>query len=65
YGALGETVERTAEFAPAFERAMAAGRPALIELKLDPEAITTRATLADIRKAAQKARSKKGDSPLY
>ncbi len=65
FGAQGETVERTAEFAPAFERAMAAGRPALIELKLDPEAITTRATLADIRKAAQKARSEKGDSPLY
>ncbi|HLB79782.1 MAG TPA: thiamine pyrophosphate-binding protein [Dongiaceae bacterium] len=62
FGAQGETVERTAEFAPAFERAMAAGRPALIELKLDPEAITTRATLAEIRKAAQ---GKKGDSPLY
>ena len=57
FGAHGETVERTEDFAPAFERAMGAGRPALIELRLDPEAITTRATLADIRKAAQKARS--------
>ncbi len=53
YGALGETVESTEQFAPAFECAMAAGKPALIEVKLDPEAITTRTTLSAIRNRAR------------
>jgi acetolactate synthase-1/2/3 large subunit len=54
YGAHGETVATTEEFAPAFERALKAGKPALIEVKLDPEAITSRTTLSAIRAAAQK-----------
>ena len=33
FGGHGETVERTADFAPAFERAAASGKPAIIELK--------------------------------
>jgi acetolactate synthase-1/2/3 large subunit len=49
YGGHGETVEATADFAPAFERARAAGKPAIIEIKLDPEAITPVRTLTDIR----------------
>jgi acetolactate synthase-1/2/3 large subunit len=49
YGGHGETVERTADFAPAFERARASGKPAIIEIKLDPEAITPTRTLSDIR----------------
>ena len=49
YGGHGETVERTADFAPAFERARASGKPAIIEVKLDPEAITPMRTLSDIR----------------
>ena len=40
YGAHGETVTETAAFRPALERALSAGRPALIELKVDPEAIS-------------------------
>ena len=52
YGAHRRTVERTEEFAPAFERALAAGKPALIEIRLDPEAITPRQSLSEIRKAA-------------
>ena len=39
FGAHGETVEATADFAPAFRRALASGRPAMIELKIDPEAL--------------------------
>ncbi len=35
FGAYGEVVTRTAEFAPAFERAIAAGRPALLELRTE------------------------------
>ena len=50
YGAHGETVERTAQFAPAFERALAAGKPALIELRIDSQAITTATTLDAIRR---------------
>lgn len=49
YGGHGETVVETEEFAPAFERARASGKPALIEIKLDPEAITPSKTLSDIR----------------
>ncbi len=52
YGAHGETVSETAAFAPAFERALAAGKPALLDLHIDPEAITPRASLSDIRAAA-------------
>jgi acetolactate synthase-1/2/3 large subunit len=54
FGAHGETVEETAQFAPALERCLAAGKPALIEIRLDPQAITTQSTLDDIRARAQK-----------
>jgi len=55
YGASGWLVKRTEEFAPAFEGAMAAGTPAVIEIRLDPEAINPRTTLSAIRKASQQA----------
>jgi acetolactate synthase-1/2/3 large subunit len=53
-GAHGETVTRTEEFAPAFERAMKSGKPAVIELKTDPEQVSTRTTIAMLREAARK-----------
>ncbi|MBO9461266.1 thiamine pyrophosphate-binding protein [Labrenzia sp. R5_0] len=53
YGAFGETVETTDAFGPAYERARAAGTPAILHLKLDPEAITPAASLSQIRAAAQ------------
>ena len=49
YGAHGETVVRTDEFAPAFERALAAGRPALLHLRLDPQALTMNASIDALR----------------
>jgi acetolactate synthase-1/2/3 large subunit len=49
YGLHGETVERTEDFASAFARARASGRAALVELRLDPEAISTRISLSKIR----------------
>ncbi|MCW5770919.1 MAG: thiamine pyrophosphate-binding protein [Rhodospirillaceae bacterium] len=52
YGAHGETVTETEAFGPAFERCLAAGKPALIDLVVDPEAITTRTTITKIREAA-------------
>jgi acetolactate synthase-1/2/3 large subunit len=55
FGAHGEFVESTEQFGPALERAMKAGKPALIEVRIDPEAITPNATLQSIRNAAQKS----------
>jgi acetolactate synthase-1/2/3 large subunit len=52
YGAHGETVETTAEFAPAFERALASGRPSVIHVKVDPQALTMNASLDQIRARA-------------
>ncbi|RWD63991.1 MAG: thiamine pyrophosphate-binding protein [Mesorhizobium sp.] len=49
YGGHGETVEKTEDFAPAFERARASGKPAIVQIKLDPEAITPTRTLTQIR----------------
>ena len=47
--ATGRWSSATEEFAPAFERALESGRPALIELRVDPEAITPRKSLTEIR----------------
>ena len=58
YGLHGETCECTADFASAFERARKSGRAALIELHLDPEAISTRTTLSKIRETSLAARAK-------
>ena len=52
YGAHGELVTRTDEFLPAFERAAAAGRAAVIELRTDPDWLTTR---GPVRRAARPA----------
>ena len=53
FGAHGETVTTTAEFAPAMERALASGTAGVIELKVDPQAITPRTTLDKLRQAAE------------
>lgn len=45
FGAVAERVERTEDFAAAFERAQASGKPALIELITDPRQITPVARL--------------------
>ncbi|MFZ5957491.1 thiamine pyrophosphate-binding protein [Pseudomonas knackmussii] len=46
FGAHGELVERTEDFAAAFQRAHASGKPALIELRTDPRQITPVARLS-------------------
>ena len=53
FGAHGAVVEKTAEFAGAFDEALACGRPAVIELRIDPEALTPRQSLSEIREQAQ------------
>jgi len=50
YGCHAALVERNEDFPAAFEEALAAGRPALLELRVDPEAITPRATLSQLRR---------------
>ena len=59
YGAFGERVEETDAFADALNRARAfaaqTNKPALLELVIDPEAITPSATLTGLRAAALKA----------
>nr|CAD6617186.1 thiamine pyrophosphate-binding protein [Rhizobium sp. TCK] len=52
YGGHGELVEKTEDFAAAFERARASGKPSIIEIKLDAEAITPTRTLTQIREKA-------------
>ena len=52
FGAHGENVERTGDFPAALDRALAAGVPALVSLRIDPEAITARTTLSAIRAGA-------------
>ena len=57
FGGHGETVEETAQFLPAFERALALGKPSILHVKVDPEAITPATTLSAIREAALKRRA--------
>ena len=56
YGAHGESVEKTADFAPALKRAQthieATGLPALIELRYDGTLLTPGASLDAMRQAA-------------
>jgi len=57
YGGFGATVDKTGDFKAAFDAAVASGKPAVIHLKVDPQAITPALTLDAIRKAAQAAQA--------
>jgi acetolactate synthase I/II/III large subunit len=52
FGAHGALVERSEDVGPALDEALGCGRPALVELRVDPQAITPRGTLDAIRDAA-------------
>jgi acetolactate synthase-1/2/3 large subunit len=52
FGCHGEAVERSEDVEPAFERAAASGKPAVIDLRVDPEAIHPRFTIAELRSSA-------------
>ena len=54
YGGCGETVRRTDEFAPAFERALASETATVIHVLADPQALTMNASLDAIREAGRK-----------
>jgi acetolactate synthase-1/2/3 large subunit len=53
YGCHGEAVEHSDGFAMALDRAIAADGPALIELRIDAEALTPGKTLSEIRNEAE------------
>ena len=52
FGCMGEIVEDTSQFAPAMERCLASGKPAVIDVKMDPQAITPNTTIDKLRTAA-------------
>jgi acetolactate synthase-1/2/3 large subunit len=56
FGAAGEIVEDTSQFEAAFQRCVASGKPAVIEIRIDPQAITPNATLDGIRAGASAKR---------
>jgi acetolactate synthase-1/2/3 large subunit len=56
FGGFGVKVEKTGDFPAAFAAAEKSGKPAIIHLKVDPEAITPMTTLAQIREKSMAAR---------
>ena len=50
FGAAGVAIEETRDFLPVLRRALSASIPTVIELKIDPEAISARQSLNEIRK---------------
>lgn len=52
FGGYGEVVQATDELVPAWQRAVASGKPAIIEVRMNPEQVTNRATIADLRAQA-------------
>jgi len=54
YGAFGAKVEKTSDFPDLLAEARKAGRPALLEVVVDPEALTPNASLSEIRNHALK-----------
>jgi acetolactate synthase I/II/III large subunit len=52
FGGFGATVEKTNDFAQAFKAAQASGKPAILHLKIDPEAISPAITLTRLREQA-------------
>ena len=56
YGLTGEVVETTEQFSPAFERALGSNGPAMIEVRIEQDQISPRATLSGLREVNEKNR---------
>lgn len=56
HGGFGLTVERTEDFADAFRQAEAAGSFALLDLRVDPDAITPKFSIPEIRSGTGRGR---------
>ncbi len=57
FGGHGERVQTTEQFGPAYERAVASGKPAIVHCLIDPETISPTTTLAKIRQQALASRT--------
>ncbi|GGC29079.1 thiamine pyrophosphate protein [Siccirubricoccus deserti] len=55
FGGHGEIVEATDQLVPAVKRAMASGKPAIVEVRTNPEQVTNRSTIEQLRAQAAKA----------
>jgi acetolactate synthase-1/2/3 large subunit len=55
FGGFGATVEKTGDFAAAFEEAEASGLPSIVHVKYDGEGITPVSTLSGLRGQAKRA----------
>ncbi|HET7911281.1 MAG TPA: thiamine pyrophosphate-dependent enzyme, partial [Pseudolabrys sp.] len=62
FGGYGAVVEKSADFPAVFAAARASGKPSIIHLKIDPEAITPATTLSAIRESGIRSRES-GRSP--
>jgi acetolactate synthase-1/2/3 large subunit len=62
FGAHAERISSSGDFPQAFERAVSAGRPSVLELMVDPELISTRATVASLREHARVSAAKAAKS---
>ncbi|MBV8276354.1 MAG: thiamine pyrophosphate-binding protein [Verrucomicrobia bacterium] len=60
FGAQGKIVDRTEDFPPAFEEALTAETPWLLELRVDPDVITPYARLSEIRIEGMAHQEQKG-----
>ncbi|GAB7053541.1 MULTISPECIES: thiamine pyrophosphate-dependent enzyme [unclassified Paenibacillus] len=56
-GGHGELVEKNEDFVPALQRALASSKPALIEVRIDPQQVSAARTIEELR-AAQPAKQK-------
>ena len=56
FGGHGETVRRTADFPAAFEACLASGKPAIIHVVVDPEALTPGRSLSELRQDGEAPR---------
>ena len=51
FGANGVTIRKTSVFARAFKKALGADKPTVMDIIVDPEAISTQISLSDLQKA--------------
>ena len=57
FGGFGVTVDKTADFPAAFEAARASGQPAIIHIKISPDAILPGTTLTKINEQARQRKT--------
>jgi acetolactate synthase-1/2/3 large subunit len=62
HGAFGVRVEETKDFVPAFKAAQASGKVSVIDLAMDPESITTKVTLTEMREASFRRKAEKASA---